>query len=450
MECPICTCETEIVSVSTRCLHGTCKDCAQKLSDKPCYYCRDPTGAARVELNSDDYEAFLAADGPPRVDPFDVLFTAKYRATYETFRTIISGRWEAAATHTFSSVCGPCLLSQSAPEVDTTLLTLFYACSPITRTTVLDAMTCLSMLYGLRRCTNLLTPIGTYFHFFMNHCTTVRGVAEDDQSAVCDFVTKIMHALVYDVPEVDALSNFITTNLTSEACATCPCNESQRALDTISGRNDGTSTSSSSSSKDVDDEEGLFPFVPDDAGGQLNEPVIWANSYKWSPQGGKEEDEAEDDAAVNFFSAFTDCPICDEMMDNAANERLRDMDRDITFKRKFMNVATAVSVVCSPMGKTYTDSMIKHYTEPACELNRLKFIHFYSLVKQPHSLTGNSGAPAHLLSEIFSSKLSHVCPTYHLACFSHQIVSADESQLKKTKRDSIQKWSHKILKRHTR
>lgn len=442
MECPICTNTTNVFSVSTRCLHGACKDCIVKLSHASCHICRDPHGATRIDINATDYDALLGVDEAPRIEPFDVLFSDKYKATYEAFKNIISSKWENSANYTFSSVCGVCiLLSQS--KVDITLLTLFYACAPITRTTVLDAMTCMSMLYGLRKCNTFLTPIGTFFHFFMNHCTTPRGILDGDQSDISDFVTKIMHALVYDVPEVDALSNFITTVLTSEAIVDCPCNEAQLALETVCGRRQ----------EDEEDNDGQLPFVPDEADEQLTAPVVWANSYKWEKCSTNKKDirgEGDEDiSSVNYFTAFTDCSVCNEMMNYALHDRLKDMDRQIQFNRKCMNVATAISVVCDSFKrKADIEDMINHYTDPICELNRHKFIHFYSLVKQPHSLIGKSGVPTHLLSELFSSKRSHVCPTFHLACFSHKLISADESQLKKTKRDSIQKWAHKIIRRH--
>lgn len=440
MECPICLNKTDTISMSSRCLHGTCKDCSEKLRNKSCYYCRDTPNPKRIDLNASIYEAFIVNESPTQIEPFDVLFGTKYRETYNTIKKVISSKWNAVSTHTFSTVCGVCLLSHAVPEVDLTLLTLFYSCSPITQTTVMDAMVCTAMLYGLRRSINVITPIGVYFHFFLNHCTAVRGVNEEDQSHVCDFVTKIMHALVYDVPEVDALSNFINTN-PSDATSRCPCNTAQKSLDAISGK---------SELGDDKEDEGGAPFVPDGIARKLREPVVWANSYKWKQiDSGVNNVDTIDDSTVNFFSVFSDCVICNEMMDSECHARLRDLDRAICFKRNFMNVATAVSVVCQSEGKTYTANMIKHYTDPGCELNRLKFIHFYSLVKQPHSLMGKSAAPAHLLSELFSSKRSHVCPTYHLACFSYQIISADDSQLKKTKRDSIQKWAHKIIKRHT-
>ena len=456
MECPVCVSETEIMSISSSCLHGACSKCVTRLRDKPCYYCRDLPGAGRITMKATDYDLFLNKDEDklllPSVDPFDVLFGDKYADTYKTFRNIIASKWKAAANQKYNLVCGPCMLAKKYPQVDTTLLTLFYACSPITRRTILDVMVCLCLLYGLRRCNNMLTPIGVYFHFFLNHCTTARGVSEEDQSEVCDFVSNIMHALVYDVPEVDALANFISTNLTSESAAKCACNESQRALDALSGRKEMTDKDSSD----------FAPFVP--SGGNADKrqlaaaaaappPAMWANSFKWTQQHTEchqsRNDNDDDASAVNFFTIFTDCEVCDEMMDHANHARLNDMDRDIQLKRRYMNIATAVNVVCCSQSKGYADSLIKHYTQKACELNRLKFINFYSLVKQPHSFTGKTGGVAsHLMSELFSSKMSHLCPTYHLACFSHQVIEFDTSASKKTKKEGIQKWAMKVIRRH--
>ena len=389
-----------------------------------------------MDMSAEAYGLFLSEKGPAvrGADHFEILLGEKYKDTYETFKKIIFGKWSAAATHTYSPTCGPCMLAKSAPEVDPTLLTLFYACAPVTRKTVLDAMVCLSMLYGLRRCCNLVSPLGVYFHFFMHHCATSRGAGEEDQSEVCDFVTRVMHSFVYDVPEVDAMALFINTNLTTESTTACTCNEAQKALDAISGR------------REVEEETAYGPFMPDFSQQHPGAPVAgWANSYKWG--GGSEDGStADDDSVVDFFSIFTDCRICDEMVDYRSHERLRSEDKAIALNREFMNVSTAVSVACQPSGRDYTDWMIRHYTDAACGLNRLKFINFYSLVKQPQSL--KSGAASHLLSELFSSKRSYLCPVYHLACLSHRILSAEESLQKKTKKESVQKWAHKVLKRH--
>lgn len=438
---------TDEMVVSTRCLHGTCKDCRERLTGKPCYYCRDPSGGVTFEsIPHGDYREFILNEGRrPAVQPFDVLFGSKHRHTYEMVREMLRTKW-SSVNYPFSRVCRVCTLTQQYPEVDITLLGLFYACSTITKTTVLDAMTSLCMLYGLQVSAKV-SPKDVYFHFFLNHCATKRAVAESDQTGVSDFVTKVMHALTYDVPEIDAMANFISI-LPSDAYGQCKCNSAQKSLATISGRSNVTTEVK----QEEEDDDGMCPFVPD-GHESMNERVGWDNSYKWSH--GKKPDEKDkdsnDETKVDCLSIFSDCTICNMLMDYRAYPDLNDMDELIQMRRKYMNVETAVTVVCTERQRTnkkFIDNMIKHYTNPQCKLNKLRFIYFYSLVKQPSSLMSGSAA-LHLFNELFCSKHSYLCPTYHLACFSDCLIKADSSQLKKTKRDTIQKWATKVIRRHT-
>ena len=429
--------------MSTRCFHGTCTDCRKRLEGKPCYYCRDPPqGAEFKRLPSEDYHNIVLNENRPEVRAFDILFGSKHRCTYEVIRDMLRTKWSSVADNDFSKVCRVCMLKQRHPEVDITLLALFYACSTITQTTILDAMTSLCMLYGLRVCAKV-APKDVFFHFFLNHCTTERAADEDDQSEVSDFVIKVMHALTNDVPEIDTMASFISI-LPSDALAQCKCNAAQKSLETISGKRLTT--------PEKEEDCGISPFVPEGYESK-GDRVGWDNTYKWSSSRESRDNrddgpDDEDATRVNCLGIFTDCSICDMMMDREAYPDLKDMDERVEARRKYMHVETAVTVVCTEKRRTdiLTD-MIRHYTNSQCELNRLKFIFFYSLIKQPSSLTSGPAA-LHLFNELFSSKLSYLCPTYHLACFSDCIVGADSSQFKKTKRESIQRWTAKIIRRH--
>ena len=419
--------------------------------DKPCcYYCRGPVNKIQT-ISVEAYQSFVTNEGLPDVHPFEVLFGLKYRRLYELFRDSLNAKWTKVVDHSFNKVCRVCTLLFKNRWVDVTLLSLFYACSIITRTSVLDAMTCLGMLFGLRSVAQI-SPKDVYFHFFLNHCSTGRAVGETDHSGVSDFVTSIMHALTYDVPEIDAMASFINT-MAADGSNNCGCNEAQVALSTISGKFERVSTTNrkEEEEEEEEDDDGMSPFVPEEHTSVL-EKIGWDNSYKWvkkDASSDKEEEEKEE-ASVDCLSVFSDCRVCDSMMDYTAYNDLKEMDDQIQLQRKFLNVETAVSVVCAKKNKTdqtFVANMTKHYTSRQCELNRLKFIHFYSLVKQPSSLKSGPAA-LHLFRELFGSKRSYLCPTYHLACFSDCIVNADSSQMKKTKRETIQRWATKIFQRH--
>lgn len=441
MECPICLSETDEFVVCTRCFHGACKKCRDRLHGSPCYYCRNPSNGVSFECMTEDYVDFVINEDRSSVHPFDVLLTSKYKRSYEIFRDMIHKKWSSVSEYTFEKVCLVCTLTQKYPEIDITLFSLFYSCSTITRTTIMDILTCLSMVYGIRACSDV-SPKDVYFHFFLNHCSTGRSTSEDDQSGVCDFVTSVMHALIYDVPEVDSVANFINI-LPSDAYLQCKCNSAQTALATIYGKLEDTASCDSG----VDD--GMHPFEPE---GQFSseERICWDNSYKWSTLTKEKDDCDVDESKVDCLSVFSDCRICNRMMDHSAFHGLNEIDGLIQTRRKHMNIDTAVTVVCverKHTDKSFITDMINHYTDTQCQLNRLKFIYFYSLVKQPSSLM-NGTATQHLYKELFGNKQSYLCPIYHLACFSDCIVKADSSQLKKTKRDSIQKWASKVIRRH--
>lgn len=418
----------------------------RKLKDKPCYYCRGPINEIQT-VSVETYESFITNENLPDVHPFEVLFGSKYRRLYELFRYFLNAKWTKVADNSFSKVCQVCTLLHKHQGVDTTLLSLFYACSTITRTSVLDAMTCLGVLFGLRSVAKI-SPKDVYFHFFLNHCSTGRAVGEKDHSGVSDFVTSIMHALTYDIPEIDAIASFINT-MAADGSDKCGCNEAQAALLIVNRKVERADTN------EEEDADGMSPFVPEERA-FVSKKIGWDNSYKWvakkdASQEGEEEEKGEKrEALVDCLSVFSDCRVCDSMMDYSAYTDLKEMDDLIQLHRKYMNVETAVSVVCTEKNKTdqtFVAHMTKHYTSHQCELNRLKFIHFYSLVKQPSSLK-SSPAALHLFNELFRSKRSYLCPTYHLACLSDCIVKADSSQMKKTKRESIQRWANKVFQQH--
>lgn len=451
MECPLCLDErVETVSVFSNCCHFVCKTCASSPNmGALCPVCRGEMGKT-LDYPADVFST-LTSDGSSEFTPFDVLFSLRCKDLYEMTRNILVLKWTEKKEFTYTDVCGVCLLKQRRPEVNITLLNLFYACATITRNTVLDAMTCLLILFGRGACLSL-SPKDVYFHFFLNHCDTKKGAFDcPTHTPVADFVCRTHHSMIYDIPEVDSLAHFITT-IHVESFIACECNESQHVLKIMHEGEGGTGSHNSSDP----DECGLFiPTVSETDLVTNNNTVGWGNGYKWTFEVPDVEcgcEDGEDEVqhmSVDCLKVFSNCRVCTDMMEVNSNRRLTDVNRLVTQYCEFTNVPTAVHMACTELNfpSKEIDDMTAHYTSPTCELNRRRHIHFYSLVKQPSALM-NPVSTQHLFSELFSCKRSYLCPTYHLACICDKISDLDKSSLKRTKRDTINKWAKKILERH--
>ena len=416
------------------------------------------------------HHGILSRSTDPPISAFDVLFSGRVRGAYETAREIIAKKWTNRQDYQHTEVCSVCLLRAKAPSVDITLLNLFYSCSTLTQNLILDAITCLHFLYGWNACQDI-SPKDVYFHFFLHHCDTKKSSTDFHHKAyISDFVCKMLHSIVFDFPEIDELANFVTT-IANEAYAGCVCNTSKQVLSTIQEGGEDALREGGGAAKfgrnardggvdddeDDDDDGGLF--VPADiADTATTTRVRWENSYKWDytppvqPDPKQPKDGADDDVtplAVNCLRAFHNCKVCNAMMCLEKHEKLSEIAGLVSKYRESTNVSTAVVKACRVMRMTAeeTEDMRAHYESPECEFNRLKFIHFYSLVKQPSSLM-NPVAAQHLFLELFSTKKSYLCPTYHLACLCDTVAREDKSNLKSTKRHTIQKWSQKMMDRH--
>lgn len=455
MECDVCAGPTDTVMMSLNCHHVVCIKCFQKLSSKPCSFCRGPLGKC-VQIPVQTYESFVRSkeDGKDRAaaEPFDVLFTSAHRVDYLMTRSMIEMKWSCMTDYTHTDVCSVCLLQHAREDIDITLLNLYYACATITRKTVLDAMTCLHLIYGWRSCKHL-SPKDVFFHFFINHCNTKSGFSEEEHySTTADFVCNILHALIYDIVEIDSIASFINL-INTDSQSKCPCNTAQRVLPNVRGNGGNKRTVYIEEMEECDD----GPFVPADIMQQSKDFLRWDNAYKWNradppPDPVVETEEQKDEQAtlmVNCLQIYSDCETCNDMMDHTKYVSIHSLDESVQSNKGFMNTATSVHVECKKRGysRTQTETLMKHYSDPICELNRKKFINFHSLVKQPSSLT-NRVAVTHLYNELFASKRSYMCPFYHLAALCDRIVKSDKSQFKKTKRDSIQRWATKTIGRH--
>ena len=440
------------VAVFANCLHYICSNCNKRFTDHRCATCRIPFGSV-TECPAEVY-AELKEEGSD-ITSFEVLFSSSVKPLYEMTRDLLVAKWTQKRDYNHSDVCGVCMLRQRHPQVDITLLNLFFACATLTQNTILDAMVCLYILYGRNSCINL-SPKDVYFHFFVNHCDTKKGVFDSSSHAyVADFVCKTQHSIIYDSSEVDALAAFISM-ITTETNLGCECNGSKHVLKTI--QDDGKGEGNKNDEEDYDC--GLF--VPDQSSDLNVCTVKWDNSYKWSyeaayvdpedpfaPKARNDVDGEANPLAINCLKVFSKCSVCTDMMCVENNEMLNNVDGLVAKYTDFTNVTTAVQMACREMNLSSqrTESMTAHYTSPECELNRLRYIHFYSLVKQPAALM-NKIITHHLFMELFSSKKAYLCPTYHLACICQRVSTLDKSSLKRTKRDSINKWANKILDRH--
>ena len=462
MECVICTETVDSFMVNMDCLHGCCVICAERIPDKSkCHYCRTPQKTPKTEMNVDEYAFFN--DGTINYPPFEVLFTRKHLRVYETARKLLRSKWSAKADYLHDSLCRVCVLQKTFFEsVDMALLYLFYSCSTITRTTILDAMISLCMTYGWKNCKEV-SPKDVYFHFFLNHCSTPRvGTSEADYSTQADFVCDAMNALVFDCAEIDAIANFVNIQ-PPDGSPLCDCNNCHTNLPSHSKK-----TSYSVPTKEDNSNKSNSLFIPNKGkystskGTDKQVVLNWDNSYKWVHYDFQTPDNVVSDAAkgdddeeggggtllVDCLKIFHECSVCDWMMDYSNRKELLDLDEAITAMGN-LNIVTAVHIACTE--RRYPEEKIKyltsHYTSSACRLNSLRFIHFYSLVKQPSSLLG-SASVEHMILDLFPNKRSFLCPMYHLSCICERIVNADSSQLKKTKRNAIQKWASKFMSRH--
>jgi len=461
MECYVCVNAVHDMMMSPNCLHVTCLTCHKQLKDKPCSYCRGDLGVC-IKVSAKDYHCFNPTDDEatpdlPSPTAFEILFTPEYKVMYLLFKSILKTKWTSKTDYNYNPVCQVCMMQHSYPDVNIALLNLFYACATITQDVILDALTCLNMMYGWRRCCNRIAPKDVFFHFFINHCGTAKLPGHmNGFSDTADFVNQMLHSVVYDCPEIDNISNFITNIIENGGGKQCPCNTAHNNLVSIQTQPCTTGAG--------DDEDDYEPFVPDSVLSAAKDKVRWNNDYKWSDteatdecvdekSAGDDDDEAGKPRtlAVDCLRVYLNCDVCTSMMDVNQYAGILNLDTRVQAGFQSKNISTSVYVICQEEGydQKRTDTMLVHYTNPLCKMNRVKFINFFSLVKQPESLTSNE-IVEYLFKELFHSKQSYVCPNYHLACICDKVVNIDSSEFKKTKRNQILRWSARVIQKHTK
>lgn len=438
MECDICASPTEDVVVPLTCYHALCPECYKRLKTRPCSFCRaEDALSSALQMPFRTYQRlFVDGSADLAVTSFDALLSESVKEDYMVVREVLDRKWRAVADYAHSDICAVCM-SAVKHGLDLSLFDLYYACATVTRATVLDCLTSMYLRFGRAVCKDI-SPRDAVFHFFHNHCD-IAGGGSEDFSATADFVSRTHHALLYDMAEVDDISNFI--NLLGDT-STCGCNTVMDVINTVRG---GTTTQGEGSC--------TGPYVPTEimrdvraSEGRIN------TSYRWVK--GNEEDTRQQTTTtptmvIDCLQIYSDCEICDRMMDPEYTGDLLALDTAVVSSKGSRNITTAVHLVSAARkyDREATGALLRHYTDPMCGLNMTRFISFHSLVKHSSSLR-NSDFVAHLYEELFPSRRSPVCPVYHLAVICDKVVKADKSQLKKTKRDYINKWASRVIARH--
>ncbi|KAK3757042.1 hypothetical protein RRG08_062911 [Elysia crispata] len=439
------------------CLHYMCVECCEKHLDPLCPLCKEPKGSKGVMIYPSEVVAQMPINTHDALksSAFEVLFSSNVKDVYRMIRDILVRRWSSITQYDHSPVCGVCILRQKYPDVDITLLNLFFASATITRTSILDAMVCLYLLYGKNPCLSL-SPNDVFFHFFLNHCDTGRGALDINYSwsRVADFVCLIHHSLVYDISEVKEIATFI--GMMSECKLSCDCNDSKHVLSNIQDRDQDSKQQYDKNEAEDNNDVGLF--IPDENRAYVASTITWDNAYKWdyiptdNDDGGDKLDGDGDEAqhlSLNCLKIFSDCKVCTDMMCVKNTALIKKVDDLVTKFAVNTNTATAVQMACVKMQLSgeLTNAMAIHYKSTDCRMNRLRYFHFYSLVKQPMSLM-NSDNVRHLFKELFSYKRSYLCPNYQLACACEKVVALNTNSCNRTNKDTIKKWARKIMDRH--
>ena len=373
---------------------------------------------------NDQVYRFFTEEGE-KYSQFDILFTRKHIEVYTAVREMLKIKWTNKSDYSHEKLCNVCMLQEEFKNsINISLLYLFYSCSTITRTTILDALVSLCMTYGWNNC-KLISPKDIYFHFFLNHCHTP-VVPGTGFSSHANFVCSVMNDLIFDCANIDNILEYICNNVSNVSKCNCNSCHSKLAITSVN--------------EEDEEEEETVVFIPKHMK-QTNTILRCDNSYKWSTQNWNIDNIPSDTLLVNCFKVFSDCPICDSMMDFSFRDKFVVIDQAILSNTK-CNIETAIQKVCkdNKFTEDQVQYLITHYTSSTCKLNTLKYINFYSLIKQISSLNSNDFVE-HITTQLFQYKSSFLCPLYHLTCLCEIIVESDKSQLRKTSRNKIGKWA---------
>ena len=150
--------------MSPNCLHVICLDCYKRVHNQPCSFCRGVMGPC-IKIPAKDYVCFSTtekATEKPTPTAFDVLFTPEYKVMYLLFKNILKTKWSSKNEYCYNPVCKVCMLQHMYPDVNITLLSLFYACATITQGIILDALTCINLMYGWHQCEKVAPKVHSF------------------------------------------------------------------------------------------------------------------------------------------------------------------------------------------------------------------------------------------------------------------------------------------------
>lgn len=473
MDCNICNEHTKTVCVSLACscMYTTCDTCFLRMKGPDdrrlcpiCKACAERYATLPADVMS-KLDKEVVPGSEKAMNEYDVLFTDRHKDVYDVVRGYLAEKWSRVSDYRHQHECQVCKLKYG--RFDCPLVELFFACSTLTRVTVLDCMTTLFMLYGTGVCANL-TPQDIYFHFFLYHCATIKNPMcknNDINHKAANFIGTVSDSILYYCPNMDDIASFIT-NIPADAYGTCLCDASKNVIATLHEKQQSARQTKGNDSED--DNRLLIPVTT--VGNSDDESTrttrCWNNQYKWngddipntstpediSGADGDTSDKADSaggEVCVNCFQAYSDCPVCTDMMSPQKYPFLAEFNTRLLKAMDFVNVQTAVERVGDEMscGAKMKADLKVHYTSTSCMLNRIRHIDFYSLTKDPQCLR-TPAATNHLFQTIFRNKSSFLCPLSHLAAVSEVIADGDTSANKKTKRDNVKRWVTKILNRH--
>lgn len=457
--CCVCRCTDANVTIIP-CIHTVCSTCIQRL--QTCPLCRVKISRHVPYVLPKRVITQLMAGEPTTLSQFNALFAAP-KHLYELTRMRLNDTWTKLKDGpTYEAVCAVCVMN-----IDLTLFDLFYACAPLTKAVLLDCFTCLHLAFGSKQC-KYVTPKDVYFHFFLNHCNVGgRRVARDN---VADMTCFSLHSMQYDIMDLAKLNADIKLmDVEFTGGGMCDCARAKNLITEAAVTEKECGTGTTALDVDRHDGEPSF-FIPGISSGGSNQSatdVLHTNNYRWILQeeesrnieDHENKDSKEDEnTAVDCLILYSQCQLCSEMLDTSKFERNDRIDDLLVRRRGRKNLATTIRLmlmkdrsIIDDNDSNTKDSMEArlnhHYTDPNCALNRYKYVRFHRIVKHMSTLA-NKTFVSHLMGEMFPDGSHVVCPVYHLAVLCLRVIEMDDSPHKKTKRGDLDKWAHRVLKRH--
>ena len=489
MECVSCKesadeAESPQYVLSNICYHGLCSMCFESLvrisgsPAPPCPQCREPMSDVMKEVHPETFKMVCDRSYRPAGDSsFDALFSRDLRPTYELLRSMIYKRWGHVAAPKLSPLCAVCVAAAThgISDEEMALLNLFYACAPVTRQVVEDALTVLHLRFGLEVC-HSITPKDVYYHFFLKMCdlkslsatanwTRTRRklftggenlkrdnpAADENANMAAHRVLVAMHELLYDTTDIDSLAQ--TLGLLSDP-SSCGCNEVQSTVKTIVEQHERKKNKKGGDGEDDD----FFIAAVEETGvsESIGLDVVADNDYRWEMEcvkNNKNDDVGDSEFVVDCLGVFLDCPVCTQRLSSKAaggvysDEILSEIKTGLTR----MNVETSVYIVGRKrrLPAAAMEHLVNHFTEPRCRLNDDRFVPLMTAVVKHTEALKNPAFVNHLYKELFGHKYSSVCPVYHLAVLCTIINKRDSTKGKLQKRDVVQKKANAILRSHS-